>query len=116
MVLGGTTLPGTNQPLEFVDIARGSAKFDLELYLEEWPTGLYGYVEYASDLFDRSRIERLVMHYRTLLEAIVADPSQAIGKLALLTEQERRQVIEQWNATDRAYPAGQCMHSLFEEQ
>jgi non-ribosomal peptide synthetase component F len=73
-----------------VEVERSSAKFDLDVYLEEWPTGLHGYVEYASDLFDAGTIERLVGHYRTLLAAIAADPDQPLRRLPLMEPQERQ--------------------------
>ena len=37
-------------------------------------------------------------------------------RLPLLAEAERRQVLEEWNATEAEYPQEQCVHELFEEQ
>ena len=45
-----------------------TAKFDLTLFMFETPTGLSGTFEYASDLFDRSTIERLSGQLRSVLE------------------------------------------------
>jgi amino acid adenylation domain-containing protein len=39
-----------------------------------------------------------------------------VDALPLLPEAERRLVVEEWNRTDAAYPAGSCIHELFEEQ
>ena len=50
------------------------------------------------------------------LEAMVADESQAMDRLPLLPEAERRLVVEEWNATDAEYPADTCVHELFEAQ
>jgi non-ribosomal peptide synthetase component F len=36
--------------------------------------------------------------------------------LPLLTEAERRQVLEEWNETETEYPTNGCIHELFEEQ
>jgi amino acid adenylation domain-containing protein len=33
-----------------------------------------------------------------------------------LTEQERQQILFDWNATEQAYPYAQCLHQLFEDQ
>ena len=46
----------------------------------------------------------------------MANAEQAIGKLPLLTEAERRQLVEEWNRTEREYPRGACIHELFEAQ
>src|SRR5205085_10861681 len=36
--------------------------------------------------------------------------------LAILPEAERRQVVEEWNATEEEYPEKKCVHELIEEQ
>src|SRR5262249_32896907 len=68
------------------------------------------------DLFEAATIERLLGHYRMLLEGIVADPEQRIGELPLLTTAERRQLLVEWNDTATDDPQDQCAHELFEEQ
>ena len=40
------------------------AKFDLTLYMEETEQGLIGGLEYATELFDRSTIQRMLKHFR----------------------------------------------------
>jgi len=42
--------------------------------MHETDAGLRGVVEYAADLFDRERMERLAGHFEVLLEGIVASP------------------------------------------
>ena len=114
-VLAGASVPGGEESWEFVDVPSKGARFDLEVYLEEWPTGLYGYVSYATDLFDRATIERLVVHYKTLLTGIVSNPCQPLWSLPLLTQPERHQLLQEWNSTHTAYPQ-ECVHTLFEAQ
>ena len=72
--------------------------------------------EYSTDLFNRDRIERMVGHFQTLLEGIVANPDQPISTLPLLTESERHQILVEWNDTAADYPRDKCIHELFEEQ
>ena len=47
---------------------------------------------------------------------MVADEEQSVGRLAILPEQERQQVLYGWNATAAEYPRDKCLHELFEEQ
>ena len=92
-------------------------RFDLEMHLRMQPEGnLRGTVVYSTDLFDAATIERMVGHFQTLLNGIVADPDTKIGRLPLLTEAERRQLLVEWNDTRRDYPRDKCVHELFEEQ
>jgi amino acid adenylation domain-containing protein len=94
-----------------------NARFDLSLILTDYPDGLHGYLEYRTDLFTADAIERMVGHWLTLLEAAIAHPSEQIATLPLLTEQERHQLLEEWNeATHVPYPHDKPLHQLFEEQ
>ncbi len=99
-------------------IGAGSAtsKFDLTFALQEGPRGLAGAVEYATDLFDASTIERMAAHYATLLAAIAAGPSRRLHELPLLGDEERRLLLETWNATRTAYPRDATIHALFSAQ
>ena len=92
------------------------ALFDLHLDLTETDSGLEGYWEYNTDLFDRSTIERMSKHFQTLLEAIATNPEQQVSQLPLLTPAERHQLLTEWNQTQRDYPQEQYIHQLFEEQ
>ncbi|MEH2084715.1 MAG: non-ribosomal peptide synthase/polyketide synthase [Nostoc sp.] len=97
-------------------IERGSAKFDLTLFMDNTATGLVGEWEYNTDLFDPSTIERMTGHFVTLLEAIVTNPSQPIAQLPLLTQVEQQQLLVEWNNNQADYPSDKCIHQLFEEQ
>ena len=101
---------------ELVDVDFGKAKFDLNFSLRVKPDGWQGFLEYRTDLFDEATARRLVGHYFTLLEGIVADPDGRVGELPLLTEPERRQLLIDWNDTAADYPTDKCLHELFEEQ
>jgi amino acid adenylation domain-containing protein len=94
----------------------GTSKFDLTLALTAHDGQLEGHFEYSLDLFEPSTIERMAGHLRTLLESIAKDTRQRISRLPLLTEAERRQLLEQWNQTRVAPEADTCVHHLFQAQ
>ncbi|TMC16012.1 MAG: amino acid adenylation domain-containing protein, partial [Chloroflexi bacterium] len=89
---------------------------DLSLFLTEGEPGLLTTLEYNTDLFDATTMERLLGHWQVLLEAIVHDPGQTIAMLPLLTGAEREQLLVQWNATARDIPSDRCLHQLIEQQ
>ena len=72
----------------------GTAKFDLNLRVGEDPESVQVQLEYAIDLFEPSTIDRMLLHWRVLIEAIVADPKRSIGKLPLFDATERRAVLQ----------------------
>uniref|UniRef100_A0ACD5GTK8 Condensation domain-containing protein n=1 Tax=Desertifilum tharense IPPAS B-1220 TaxID=1781255 RepID=A0ACD5GTK8_9CYAN len=80
-----------------------TAKFDLTLDVEERPEGVIGRLEYNTERFKPDTIERLLGHWQTLLESVVANPEQKIAQLPLLTARERQQLAV-WNQTQTDYP------------
>ena len=92
------------------------AKYDLLASVSESGGRLHILLEYNSDLFDADRIDRMLLHYRTLLEGIVSDPQQRLCRLPILSATEQQQLLTQWNDTAIDYPRQQCIHTLFEEQ
>jgi non-ribosomal peptide synthetase component F len=76
-----------------LDIPATTAKFDLTLSIAETAEGLSALMEYDIDLFDESTIERMLSHYQTLLEGIVANPEMRVSELPLMTEAELRLVL-----------------------
>ena len=102
--------------VEELEVDTGIARFDLHLFMEEIDSQLKGYCDFDTNLFSAATIERMLGHFKVLLEGIVADPDQRIGQLPLLTEAEKQQLLVQWNDTKIDYPREKCIHQLFEEQ
>ncbi|HEY1724559.1 MAG TPA: amino acid adenylation domain-containing protein [Steroidobacteraceae bacterium] len=92
------------------------AKFDLTWVLRDDGQSIEGVLDYATDLFERSSVERLGEHLLRVLEAMVADDAQRVSELPLLSASQRRQLLVDFNDTRRPYPGERCVHELFEEQ
>ncbi|MFP5284300.1 MAG: non-ribosomal peptide synthetase, partial [Thermoanaerobaculia bacterium] len=106
-------LPGLG--LSLVEADSGTAKFDLTFSWTETAEHLAGAVEYNTDLFDRTTIQRMLGHLRVLLDGALADPDQRISSLPLLSAAERAQIVE-WNATERISPEPDLLHEIFAAQ
>jgi amino acid adenylation domain-containing protein len=104
-----------NLKLNLVDIPSETSRFDLTLSLAEEDGRLSGQLEYNSDLFDADAMGRMLGHYRRLLECVVEDPGARLSELELLSEEERRLLVE-WNDTARDGGPPACAHQLFERQ
>src|SRR5262249_40487899 len=100
------------------EVLVGRSKFDLSVSVAEErgsdgsPAGISGVIEYASDLFDRASVEALGRRLVRVLEGAVAGPDVAIGRLELLSAAERRQLLEEWNATARVLGGGTLVDAL----
>ncbi|WP_164690411.1 condensation domain-containing protein, partial [Pseudomonas viridiflava] len=113
--------PGAAVQLPGVEMApyitgSATAKFDLAFEWVEREGRLNLLVEYNTDLFDVTSIERLSAHYRHLLEQIAQDAKQPIAALQLLTESEREQMLIEWNRSAPLAQVAECVHSLVEAQ
>ncbi|MFE1863751.1 non-ribosomal peptide synthetase, partial [Streptomyces anandii] len=107
-------LPGaavSPYPLE-----RDASLFDLTFEFEERDGRLHGLVEYSTELFDEATVARLTGHLGVLLAGAVADPDRPVAAMPLLTDEERRQVAEEWNATELPVCDGPLIHERVAEQ
>ena len=101
--------------LEGLDWESRTAQFDLSLNVSEEGSSIQASFGYATDLFDATTIERMAHHWQRLLKAMIATPQASIHSLALLDAQERRQIVDDWNATATDYSLEQAVHHCFEE-
>lgn len=101
---------------EYLDLERHTAQLDLTFYIIDTPNVKRFIFEYDTDLFEATTIERMMGHYLTLLQAILADPKQSIATLPLLPPAERDQLLLAWNQTKRPYPADCYLPGLVEQQ
>ena len=119
LVLQNAPFSGLRLPdveIEPIKSKQRSTKVDLTLSLTETEHGLDGVLEYSTDLFDRSTIERLLAHFTRLLEAIVANPEERVSRYELLSAEEREQILVDWNRHDIPYPQDLTLHGMFEAQ
>jgi amino acid adenylation domain-containing protein len=80
------------------------AKFEVSLTVQDHAGALRGLLEYRADLFDPATADRLLTCYETLLEGALRAPDQPVRGVDLVTEAERRQLIDEWNDTDAPLP------------
>jgi aspartate racemase len=111
-----TTLELSGVTLSSLEMDSETAKFDLTLSIADGEQGLMGSLEYNTDLFETATITRMLGHFQTLLEGIVANPEQRLSDLPLLTQAERHTLLVEWNDTQVDYPKDMCIHQLFEAQ
>ncbi|TWF42514.1 amino acid adenylation domain-containing protein [Chitinophaga polysaccharea] len=93
-----------------------TAKFDFSFEVTEVAAGLRVNIEFKTDLFNASTIQRMAAHYEQLLIAIASDPSQKVNELPLMTKGEERHQLAGFNNTTVPYPADTTVVHLFEEQ
>jgi len=110
-------------PLEFTGLAMNpvpiktdTAKFDVSLETWEEPEGLRAILNYRNALFDETTATRILSHFQTILEGIVANPNRQISELPIMAAAERRQLLVDWNGNTNEFSEDKCIHQLIEEQ
>ncbi|KOP70464.1 hypothetical protein AMS59_19725, partial [Lysinibacillus sp. FJAT-14745] len=92
------------------------AKFDLTVSMVETEEGYELNWEYCTDLFKRETIERMSVHFKDLLINSLQYPEKALHEIELLSNQEKKKILSEFNATETAYPKDKTIIELFEEQ
>jgi amino acid adenylation domain-containing protein len=94
----------------------GAAQFEINVDMWETDGGLSGVAEYCTDLFRHATITRFISQFKRLLEEVVANPERRISSYRLLSEEEERQLLIEWNETKRPYQLEKTYAALFESQ
>jgi amino acid adenylation domain-containing protein len=95
---------------------RSTGGLDLSLELWEEEGGVAGEVVFATALFDRETVERYAGYLRRMLAGMAADETRRVDRLPLVSDAERRRVVEEWNRTAAPYPEDSYIHEQFEAQ
>jgi amino acid adenylation domain-containing protein len=101
----------TAQQESFADVP-----VELHLLVEDAGKGLQFQLFYDPDLFESGSIDRALNSLQILLRGALAAPDQSVWTLPILTEDEKRRILREWNQTKTDYPAHKCLHELVEQQ
>ncbi len=101
-----------------------TARTDLTFSLaERWgeagePAGIFGHVEFRTDVFDASSIQRLVERLQKVVVALTADPKRRLSSIDVLDAAERAHLDGWGNRTALTRPAtaSESIPVLFAEQ
>lgn len=101
---------------EAVPVKESTAKFDISIDITENDSMYELVIEYAQELFTVETIELLKEHYTALLEQLVVTPEIKIGKIQLISEKERKKILQEFNDTFIDFDHNKFIMDYFEEQ
>ena len=73
-------------------------------------------LHYDSSWFEESEVSALGHHLNLVLRAMAEAPETPLGRLPILTDEEREKVLDEWNDTRVPFAENTCVHQFFEEQ
>ncbi len=100
-------------PYESVDI---HAKFDFSITALEVEGKLYTNFQYMADLMGADLMERVIAYYQKIIQAVINDPMIKIAEIDILSEEEKKILLYEYNDTKVVYPEQQTILDLLEKQ
>jgi fengycin family lipopeptide synthetase D len=94
----------------------GTSKFDMTLYSVESEEELSFAIVYCSKLFKTESIERFITYFRKIVSLIVKAPGMKLREIEIISEEEKKRLLYDFNDTAADYPKDRTIHELFAKQ
>lgn len=102
--------------VEGIEIPITRSMFDLTFLFEESDDEVLFSIEYNTTLFRQDRIERMANHFRQLIGNMLSNPEEKIKDLSILPDQEKTQLVIDFNESDLLQPVDANVKELFLQQ
>lgn len=109
----GWQLAFDNVRIEAFAFKHEATQLDLTLAMAQIEEEFVASFQYNADLFDPSTVSRMAGHFHALLQDIAARSECRLDELRLMSSGEQKQLISDWNATERTYPHDSQIQDLF---
>lgn len=73
-------------------------------------------IDYQTALFSGQEIEKIYVYFISLLSDALKNPTKKIFELEMLLEEEKLELLREFNNTNKEYPKDRTIYDLFEEQ
>ncbi|MGD2085113.1 MAG: amino acid adenylation domain-containing protein [Candidatus Aminicenantes bacterium] len=107
-------MPGLK--IKSYDYENKKSKFDLTLSGEEVGAELVFTFEYCTNLFKRETIEKFVKYLKKIVSSLPGDLTGKLEEIEIIADEEKKQILYEFNDTEGEFPKHQVIHELFEEQ
>jgi tyrocidine synthetase III len=94
----------------------GTTKFDITMICEENSDSLNATVEYSSQLFKPSSIRRFIDYFKELQTGIEEKIEKPISEIEILPQNEKNQLLFEFNKPAPRCETGKTLHGLFRQQ
>ena len=91
-------------------------KNDIEFHLMPMGDVISFEIIFNDDLYDTSMITKMMHHFKQLLSSLLSDPNQLLGSVDYLSREEKRELLEDLNATDTSFCSKKTLVDLFRDQ
>ncbi|MCP5051737.1 MAG: AMP-binding protein, partial [bacterium] len=71
---------------------------------------------YNGNVYETGVVERIINHFNRVFDQLIADKEVRVGEIAVLSGDEKKQLLYDFNDTDADYPQDKTIQQLFMEQ
>lgn len=91
---------------------------DITLYCEDKHPdgGMYFNIDYHTELFKAGTIRRFGDYFSHILDQIAANPRLKNGDIQVISDEEKKQVIETFNRSEAEFPSDRMVFQAFEDR
>ncbi|WP_066507710.1 non-ribosomal peptide synthetase [Abyssisolibacter fermentans] len=103
---------------EQYNIGKTTSKYDITLYVYEDRKNnqLKLHFEYSTRLYKEETIKRISKHLINIINDILKNPQKKISQIDMITQEEKKEILLDFNNTKQEYPHDMTFHELFEKQ
>ncbi|MDC8004736.1 amino acid adenylation domain-containing protein [Aureisphaera galaxeae] len=94
----------------------GTAKFDLQIIAREEGEQLSLKLTYNTDVYGMGMLKRFLNHFKQLIPALIDQSNTPLKRIEYLSEEERWEILGDFNNTTVAYPKDVTLVDLFRDQ
>jgi amino acid adenylation domain-containing protein len=89
---------------------------NMRFLFERTGEGVEGVLEYNPLFYERWTIKKIIHHFLQLFRCVLFNLDGEICGVDILSAEEKKHILEDFNKTASAYPKDKTIHVLFEEQ
>ncbi|MCP5054992.1 MAG: amino acid adenylation domain-containing protein, partial [bacterium] len=97
-------------------IGHQTTKFDLSLNCVEAGENIRCVFEYSTRLFKQETIQRFTGYFNKIIQSVSRSHDVKISGIEIISQEEKQQLLLDFNDTTANYPKDKTIHQLFEEQ
>ncbi|HTD40025.1 MAG TPA: amino acid adenylation domain-containing protein, partial [Mucilaginibacter sp.] len=91
-------------------------KYDVNFIFSESQNELELYLEYNTDIYSAEQMKRMLRHFENIMAAVVRDPKQSLAGIDFLTNEDKKQLLDEFNNTSVEFPGDKTIVDMFEDQ
>jgi len=92
------------------------SQFDLTLSAVEEGDKIHFSFKYCSKLFKEETIRRFTGYFKKIISAVLESPRTRIAEIEIISDEEKKHILYDFNDTSYPYPGDKTIHRVFEEQ